>query len=153
MSVDILGTSWDQCRSVVQYSFTSTEARRLVRTESPGRPPRLSHSSWTMKNYGKSRISPILDSPGGRRGRKQHWTWTSLITCCILQHRGAGIAQWLERRTRDRKVPGSSPGRSGGRIFFSRVNFLCWLLLYPFHPRVTAVARKRSRSFCQKCRW
>ena len=39
-------------------------------------------------------------------------------------------------------------------MFFSRVNFLCWLLfLYPFHPRVTAVARKRPRSFCQKCRW
>ena len=38
--------------------------------------------------------------------------------------------------------------------FFSRVNFLCWLLLrYPFHPRFTGVARKRSRSFCQKCRW
>ena len=48
MSVDILGTSWDQSRSMVQYSFTSTEARRLVRTDSPGRPPRLSHSSWTM---------------------------------------------------------------------------------------------------------
>ena len=38
---------------------------------------------------------------------------------------GAGIAQWLERRTRDRKVAGSNPCRSGGRIFFSRVNFLC----------------------------
>ena len=38
---------------------------------------------------------------------------------------GAGIAQWLERRTRDRNVMGSSPGRSGGRIFFSSVNFLC----------------------------
>ena len=51
MSVGILGTSWDQCRSMVQYSFTSTETRRLVRTDSPGRPPRLSrlHSSWTMK--------------------------------------------------------------------------------------------------------
>ena len=49
MSVDILGTSCDQCRSMVQYSFTSTETRRLVRTDSPGRPPRLSHSSWTMK--------------------------------------------------------------------------------------------------------
>ena len=49
MSVDVLGTSWDQCRSMVQYSFTSTETRRLVRTDSPGRPPRLSHSSWTMK--------------------------------------------------------------------------------------------------------
>ena len=23
----------------------------------------------------------------------------------------------------------------------------------PFHSRVTAVARKRPRSFCQKCRW
>ena len=23
----------------------------------------------------------------------------------------------------------------------------------PFHPRVTAVARKRPRSFCHKCRW
>ena len=32
MSVDILGTSWDQCPSMVQYSFTSTETRRLVRT-------------------------------------------------------------------------------------------------------------------------
>ena len=37
-----------QCRSMVQYSFTSTETKRLVRTDSPGRPPRLSHSSWTM---------------------------------------------------------------------------------------------------------
>ena len=24
---------------------------------------------------------------------------------------------------------------------------------YPFHPRFTAVARKRPRSFCQNCRW
>ena len=67
----------------------------------------------------------------------------------------AGIAQWLKHRTGDWKVAGSSPRRSGRRIFFSRVNFLCcWLLFrYPFYPRVTAVARKRSRSFCQKCRW
>ena len=49
MSADILGTSSDQCRSMVQYSFTSTETRKLVRTDSPGQPPRLSHSSWTMK--------------------------------------------------------------------------------------------------------
>ena len=67
---------------------------------------------------------------------------------------GAGIAQWLEHRTRDWKVAGSNPCWNGGRIFFSRVDFLCWLLFrYPFHPRVTAVARKKSRSFCQKCRW
>ena len=64
---------------------------------------------------------------------------------------GAGIAQWLERRTRDWKVAGSNPCWNGGRILFSRVDFLCWLLFrYPFHPCVTTVARKKSWSFCQK---
>ena len=48
MSVDILGTNCDQYVSTVQCSFTSTETIRLVRTGSPGRPPRLSHSSWTL---------------------------------------------------------------------------------------------------------
>ena len=38
-----------------------------------------------------------------------------------------GIACWLERRTRDRKVTSSNPDRSGRRIFSSRVNFVCWL--------------------------
>ena len=38
--------------------------------------------------------------------------------------------------------------------FFFRVNFVCWLFFNvfircPFHPRVTAVARKRPRSFCK----
>ena len=27
------------------------------------------------------------------------------------------------------------------------------LIRCPFHPRITAVARERLRSFCQKCRW
>ena len=54
----------------------------------------------------------------------------------------------------DQKVTGSNPYWSGGRIFFSRVSFLCWLLFwYLFHPHVTAVACKRPRSFCQKHRW
>ena len=65
-----------------------------------------------------------------------------------------GIAQWLECWTHDWKVTGLNPCRCGRRIFFSMVDFLCWLLFqYPFHPRVTAVAHKRSQSFCQKCRW
>ena len=76
------------------------------------------------------------------------------IDPCYDYNWGAGIAQWLKHRTRDWKVAGSNPCWGGGRIFFSRVNFLCWLLFrYPFHPRVTAVARKRSRSFCQKRSW
>ena len=40
----------------------------------------------------------------------------------------ADIPCCLECRTRDWKVASSNPGRSGGRIFFSRVNFVCWLL-------------------------
>ena len=64
-----------------------------------------------------------------------------------------GSRQWSECWTCDRKVLGSSPGRSCRRIFFSRVNLLCWLLFrYLFHPHVTAVTRKRSQPFCQKCR-
>ena len=48
MSVDILGTNCDQCLSMVQCCFTSTETVRLIRTENPGRLPRLSHSCWTL---------------------------------------------------------------------------------------------------------
>ena len=65
----------------------------------------------------------------------------------------AGIVQWLECWTRDWKVAGLNPCRSDGRIFFSRVDFLCWLLFrYPFHPRY------RSRTWkipviLPKCRW
>ena len=51
MSVDILGTNCDQCRSMVQCCFTSAETVRLIRTESPGRPSRLSHSSWTLVEF------------------------------------------------------------------------------------------------------
>ena len=43
--LDILGTNCDQCVCTVECCFTSTETTRLIRTGSPGRPPRLSHSS------------------------------------------------------------------------------------------------------------
>ena len=37
-------------------------------------------------------------------------------------------SHWLERRICDWKVASSNPGGSDGRIFFSRINFVCWLL-------------------------
>ena len=43
--------------------------------------------------------------------------------------------------------------RSSEEIFFSKVNFLFRLIQCLSQPRVTAVARKRPRSFCQKSRW
>ena len=55
----------------------------------------------------------------------REYNWLSFDNPMVRQSLGAGIAQWSERRTRDRKVAGSSSGRTGGRIFFSRVNFLC----------------------------
>ena len=59
-----------------------------------------------------------------------HWQTKASFGSILLHFttsftRGAGIACWLERRTRDRKVASSNLGRSGGRIFFSRVNFVC----------------------------
>ena len=106
MSVDILGTSWDQCRSMVQYSFTSTETIRLVRTDSPV--PRLSPSSWTMSVLcvctviyvpaslqNLPRAQDLCESRGGHPGLsvltslmvfmdvKEYWTmlthWSQLI--------------------------------------------------------------------------
>ena len=43
---------------------------------------------------------------------------------------------------------------SGRRIFFSGVNFPCWLPFWcRFHPQVTTVACRRSWTLCPKHRW
>ena len=70
MSADILGKSWHQCRSMTQYCSTSTETRRLVRTDSAGRPPRLSHSSWTMQEGGRCSWDFIVLEVVGRSDRR-----------------------------------------------------------------------------------
>ena len=48
------------------------------------------------------------------------------------------------------RIPAGTAGEfsSPGSTFCADI-----LFRYPFHPRVTTVARKKSRSFCQKCRW
>ena len=65
-------------------------------------------------------------------GEKVACTTVFPLYCHTVMHTSAVLAAeipwWLERRTRDRKVASSNPGRSGGKIFFSRVNFVCWLL-------------------------
>ena len=80
--------------------------------------------------------------------RKKNGTTNSAL---LLPDRGAGILQWLERLTR-RKVVGLSPGGTGRRENFPRHGQLFVLLFrYSFNPRVTAAARKISRSLCRKC--
>ena len=103
------------------------------------------HRIWLRRNLREQVRSPAHNLHPCK------W-WPQMITLNL--EGGVGIAQWLERRTRDWKVTSSNPCRSGGRIFFSKVDFLRWLLFwYLFHPHVTAVACKRSWSICQKCRW
>ena len=56
--------------------------------------------------------------------------------------------QILQQQIPDQKVAGH------GKMFFSKVNVLCWLLFqYLFHPCVNVAAVKKSLSFCQKRRW
>jgi len=64
-----------------------------------------------------------------------------------------GYSSATESQTCDWKVTGSSPGRNSRRMVFSGINCLCWFWFQClFHPHVTTVAWKRSRSFCQKHR-
>ena len=119
-------------------------------------PSNWHHCPWLSllnSGVGLGVLQLVLEWPGWVKVTAYYIKYkVAFFRCHSLQ--GAGIAQWLEHRTRDWKVAGSNPCWNGGRIFFSKVDFLCWLLFrYPFHPRVTAVARKKSRSFCQKCRW
>ena len=109
-------------------------------------------SLWTKQGNNPHRGNALEEAVGGvmfNPATINFVTNTPWITTS-----GTGIAQWLEGRIRDRKVAGSNPCRSGGRIFFSSVNVLYWLLFrYPFHSGVTALAHKRPRSFCRKWRW
>ena len=45
------------------------------------------------------------------------------------------------------------PAGAAGDFSSPGSTFCADLFRYPLHPRVTAVVRKKSRSFCQKCRW
>ena len=65
---------------------------------------------------------------------------------------GAGRAQWLGHRTRDREVAGfESRQERREKVYSTWSTFCADSFRYPFH--ITALARKRSLSFCQKCRW
>ena len=95
----------------------------------------VSRYSTPLTNFGRSEVwyKARWDDPSSDGGRD-----SSVVRAPDSWLKGRGFESLLERREN----------------FFSRVDFLCWLLFrYPFHPRVTTVARKKSRSFCQKCRW
>ena len=104
------------------------------------------HQSWT---YGKFSYCGL--SEGWHMTRDQPWTRVNSLKLVYLNTHNC--SHWSG--SRDSSVIrvsdswSKSPSRSSGKIFFSMVSFLCRLLFqYPFHPGVTAVVHKRSRSFC-----
>ena len=99
MLVDILGTSWDQCLSMVQYCFTSMETIRLVRTEHPGRPPQLSRSSWTLHRLAFFSLEML--QAGAVKGLSltakrthQAWPWPEKECAEVWWLCPASVCQW-----------------------------------------------------------
>ena len=76
-----------------------------------------------------------------------------MYVCVCVYQRGAGIACWLQHGTHDGKAASLNPGRSSRRTFFSRSALCADSYSVSVPPCVTAVACRRPRSFCQKCRW
>ena len=98
---------------------------------------------WTGMHQNNT-IVDLMQTADNAVGDLMYQTGQKLTFMWLTQQ----YLQWMSQQTNKRS------SRSGERIFFSRVNFLCWVLLwYPFHPHVTTVARKRPQSFCQKCGW
>ena len=84
MSVDLLGTSWDHCRSMVHCrSFTSTETRRLVTED--GQPRTATSTLTQLLNYDSGRLSCFTSTEAagllgtGRPPRLSHSSWTICI--------------------------------------------------------------------------
>ena len=106
------GWRWQWCHSPARRnrygSVSESRSHAAHLQQSNNRQPEWSWPPW------KSWPGPILSCC--RQKTNMHKVWM------------AGIAQWLERRTPDWKVAGLNPCWSGGRIFLSRVNFLCCLL-------------------------
>ena len=59
----------------------------------------------------------------------------------------------LVHQAHDQKVASLNPGRRAGKFFSPKLTFSADSYSVSVPPRVTAVARKRPWSLCQKCRW
>ena len=93
--------------------------------------------AWTVKEVRvrfivHASLGMVLSSAGTCMSHACVCTHELSTQYCLLFGSGrvfgrVRIACWLEHWTCDWKVVSSNPGRSGGRFFLSRVNFVCWL--------------------------
>ena len=87
--------------------------------------------------------------------KKERKKQLSVGICSVILYlcQRSGDSLSVERRTRDRKVASSSPGRSGRKVSSPELTFCADSYSVSIPPCVTTVACKRPRSFCQMCRW
>ena len=124
MSFDISGTSWDQRVSMVPCSFTSTETRRLVRTDSPGRPPRL-YTAPELCFLSKTLTAFITHVTGTDKRRFPQRIWLPSALVCPSRSSGAVVVRdVMKDALKQLNVPES----------VERVNWVAfgWLLFFFF---------------------
>ena len=75
------------------------------------------------------------------------------LTISYLEVSGSQNSLLVERRTHDRKLVSSSPGKGGGEFSSPGLTFCADSYAVRVPGSVTAVACKRPQSSCPKCRW
>ena len=137
---------WAMLYGVDSVSFSSAAASRRNQTNTRTKDKGFGH--WVLKPT----VDPIF-TVCVERG-----SMPSSRTCEPLwpSGKGARSRDSLLVRAQDSLLKGCEfESRQEQRQNFLLQSQLCVLTLIrcPFYPRVTAVARKRPWSFCQKCRW
>ena len=71
----------------------------------------------------------------------------------VKEKKGSRDSLLVECQIRGQKVASSSPSKSSGKVFFSRVHLLCWLLLRVGYSPVLLQLHIKDPCHSVKCRW
>ena len=116
------------------------------------RPSNRSNACSSDSEFSLAPRSPTVENTGQAQS-----AMNTALLLLIHQCTSAGIRTRNLSVTSPALLPTSYPGSPAGTVgeISSPGLTLCSdsLNRCPFHPRVTAVARKRPRSFCKRCKW
>ena len=111
-----------------QRQRTSLFTAKMVKAH--GQRPRMVTSGW-LSFLGIQKTQLFLCPRGHLNASAMISKLLATLPKSAVSRPGSStfLCSVVDRRTRDRKVAVSILGRSGRRNVFSRVNFVCWLLL------------------------
>ena len=107
---------------------------------------KISHDAihwWRTRKRKKRKKKPQTNEAG--------FIHVNAVRFRLIWERDSSVVKALDSRLKGRRFE-SLQKRRENFLLQGQLSVLT-LIRYPFHPRVTAVARKRPRSFCQKCEW